>query len=217
MGTLHHARKPDTMEPVRSVVVLGGGTAGMLAAIALRTKLPNLAVRLIRSKDIGIIGVGEGTTVAVTSFLHGFCKVDLAEFYREVKPIWKLGIHYLWGARKSFNFTFGVHLTNPQPLARPIGYYCHDDFDCGSIESALISHNRAFRRGPNGLPFVDKCHAYHLENKIFVAYLEKVALRLGTQIIEDTVTSVECGERGVERLRMASGRVESADLFVDCS
>ena len=40
----------------------------MLAVIALRTRLPNLPVRLIRSKDIGIIGVGEGTTVAVTSY-----------------------------------------------------------------------------------------------------------------------------------------------------
>src|SRR5690242_6246660 len=98
------------MELVKSVIVLGGGTAGFLAAIALRTKLGHLRVRVIRSKDIGVIGVGEGTTVAVTGHLHGYLGLDLSTFYREVKPIWKLGIKYLWGPRKSFNFTFARNM-----------------------------------------------------------------------------------------------------------
>ena len=71
------------MEPVRSVIVLGGGTAGFLAAMALRTRMPDLPVRLIRSKEIGIIGVGEGTTVAIQNHLFGFLKLDVAEFYRD--------------------------------------------------------------------------------------------------------------------------------------
>ena len=37
-----------------------------MTALTLKRKLPNLAVRVIRSPDIGIIGVGEGTTVSVT-------------------------------------------------------------------------------------------------------------------------------------------------------
>lgn len=206
------------MEFVKSIVVLGGGTAGFLAAMALRAKMPDLPVRLIRSKDIGIIGVGEGTTVAIQRHLFGFLNLDCAEFYREVKPIWKLGIHYLWGPRASFNFTFAQNMTAATPLPRAIGYYCHDDMDCSSAESALISHKRAFgRNASNNLPHVNNCHAYHLENRIFCAYLEKNAIRMGVQIIDDKVTSVETGERGVERLRLESGRVESADLFVDCS
>ena len=206
------------MELVKSVIVLGGGTAGFLAAIALRTKMPDLPVRLIRSKDIGIIGVGEGTTVAIQSHLFGFLKLDIAEFYREVKPIWKLGIRYLWGPRDSFNFTFAQNMSASVPLPRHIGYYCDDDMSCTSVESALIDNKRAFRRAPDGgLPHVDRCHAYHLENRIFVDYLEKAALRLGVKIIDDKVISVETGERGVERLRLESGKVESAELFVDCS
>ena len=122
------------MEPVRSVIVLGGGTAGLLAAIALKTKVPGLGVRVIRSKEMGVIGVGEGTTVAVTGYLHGFLKLNPKVFYREVKPIWKLGIKYLWGPRESFNFTFARHMTDEVTLPRPLGYYCDDQIDCGSIE-----------------------------------------------------------------------------------
>lgn len=207
------------MTPLRSVVVLGGGTAGFLAATALRTRMPDLPVRLIRSKDIGIIGVGEGTTAAIHNHLFNFLHLDIAEFYREAKPIWKLGIHYLWGPRASFNYTFAPNLTSStSTLPRAIGYYCHDDMSCSSVESALLSQKRAFRRhATTGLPHLDRCHAFHLENRIFVEYLERVALRMGVEIVEDKVTAVECGERGVERLKLESGRVASADLFVDCS
>ena len=207
------------MVTLQSIVVLGGGTAGFLAAIALRTRMPDLPVRLIRSKDIGIIGVGEGTTVFIQQHLFGNLRLDMAEFYREAKPIWKLGIHYLWGPRPSFNFTFGQNMTGGRTanLSRPIGYYCDDDATFTSIDSALISQKKAFTRRPDGLPFIGRTHAYHLENPIFVAYLERTALRLGVEFVEDTVVAVECGERGVERLRLESGRVESADLFVDAS
>jgi tryptophan halogenase len=99
-----------------------------------------------------------------------------------------------------------------------LGYYCDDCIDHGSIESSLIAHDRAFQRAPGtGLPHINKCHAYHLENKIFVSYLEQTAIALGVEIIDDTVTHVDAGERGVERLHLASGGIASADLFVDCS
>jgi tryptophan halogenase len=207
------------MKPVRSILVLGGGSAGFLTAITLRYKLPHLTVRVLRSRDIPIIGVGEGTTAAITGFLHGYLSLEPRRFYREVNPIWKLGIRYLWGPRRHFNFTFGPHLTAGSSLPRPLGYYFDEDIDHGSIDSALMDYNRAFSRNPkNGLPFVGRRLAYHLENKTFVAYLENTAKEdLGIQIIDDTVTSVEQGERGVERLHLASGRTETADLFVDCS
>ena len=59
------------MKLVRSILVLGGGSAGFLAAITLRKKLPQLTVRVLRSEDIPIIGGGEGTTAAIIGFLHG--------------------------------------------------------------------------------------------------------------------------------------------------
>ena len=44
---------------ISKVVVLVAGSAGLMAALTLKRKLPQLAVQVVRSKDIGIIGVGE--------------------------------------------------------------------------------------------------------------------------------------------------------------
>ena len=50
--------------------MLGGGSAGFMAALALKLRLPHLSVRVIHSSDLGVIGVGEGSTVVLTRFLH---------------------------------------------------------------------------------------------------------------------------------------------------
>jgi len=70
--------------PASTVIVLGGGTAGFLVAIAVPRRLPMLHVRLIRSRDIGIIGVGEGTTVGVVNHLHSKFVLGLVD-----TPFWR--------------------------------------------------------------------------------------------------------------------------------
>ena len=47
---------------IKSILVLGAGSAGLIAAISLRRKLPQLTIRVVRSPEISVIGVGEGTT-----------------------------------------------------------------------------------------------------------------------------------------------------------
>ena len=56
---------------IQRILVLGGGSAGFIAAISLKIKIPDLAVHVLRSKELGIIGVGEGTTWAFPNYLHG--------------------------------------------------------------------------------------------------------------------------------------------------
>ena len=81
--------------PVRKIAVLGGGSAGFIAALTLKKKLPQLEVTVLRSPAIGIIGVGEGTTPYFPAHFHDYLKIDQASFYKEAEPIWKLGIRYL--------------------------------------------------------------------------------------------------------------------------
>ena len=103
-------RSMSDIPVVDRVIVLGGGSAGFIAAIALKAKIPALAIRVIRSKDIGVIGVGEGSTPPMTRFLHDFIGVGQKKFFETAKPTWKLGLKFIWGPRPSFHYPFGHHL-----------------------------------------------------------------------------------------------------------
>jgi len=80
---------------INKVIVLGGGSAGFMAASALKMKLPGLLVSVIRSKDIGIIGVGEGSTPVLSRFLHAYLRVGWRKFIDIANPSWKLGLKFI--------------------------------------------------------------------------------------------------------------------------
>ena len=86
--------------------MVGGGTAGFMSALTLKTLLPKLDVQLVHSSEIGVIGVGESTTVPVVLHLHDHLGAEPSEFYREVSPVIKRGIRFLWGPRAWFDYSF---------------------------------------------------------------------------------------------------------------
>jgi len=204
---------------IKRVVILGGGSAGFIAALALKSKLRNLEVLVIRSKDIGIIGVGEGSTPALTRYLHDYLGVNLKKFFAITQPTWKLGLRFLWGTRPYFNFAFNAAQMAgaAKGMQRVRACYCLDEMEYEDPLSALMSQNRVFERAQNGDPVLHPSIAYHIENEKFVRFLEEYAVALGVTIMDDTVKEVEQDETGVAALRLASGRREASDLYVDAS
>src|SRR6516225_8351037 len=204
---------------IKSILVLGGGSAGFLAAISLKRKCPDLQVTVVRSKEMGVIGVGEATTFAFPNYLHGRLRIDPGEFHRQAQPTWKLGIRFLnWSPRPHFDYTFRPQFTSRwQNLPRTNGYYCWEDPEYADLFPALMSHDKAFLRNQYGGPHIGTDVAYHIENRTFVAYLETYASRLGIVIDDDLVTEVKQDESGVAGLVLQSGRTETADLYLDCS
>ncbi|MFP5392993.1 MAG: tryptophan 7-halogenase [Gammaproteobacteria bacterium] len=63
------------------IVVLGGGTSGWMAALALATGLPGSSVTVVESEDLPIVGVGEATFPSIRAF-HDIVGVNEAEFLR---------------------------------------------------------------------------------------------------------------------------------------
>jgi len=206
-------------EPIGRIIVLGGGSAGFLAALALKTKLPEIDVTIIRSKDIGIIGVGEGTTPHMPWFLFGYLGLDQKEFHRLAEPTWKLGVKFLWGPRPYFNYTFTFPFDKRRPeLPKPNGYYLWDDLEFADPWSSLMTLDRAFLRRADGMPDLEgRSFGYHIENEKFVGYLEHQAEKTGVRIVDDTVTDVRRDDDGITGLQLGSGGTCWADLYVDCS
>src|SRR5262245_26912366 len=204
---------------IQRVLVLGGGSAGFLAAITLKTKLPDLQVALVRSSAMGVIGVGEATTFAFPNYLHGRLRIDPGEFHRHAQPTWKLGIRFLnWRPRRHFDYTFRPQVPSRwENLPKPNGYYCFEDFEYADVFPALMSHDKAFLRNPHGGPHIGTDVAYHIENKTFVAYLESFAAGKGIATHDDVVLEVRQDDAGVAGVVLQSGRTETADLYVDCS
>jgi tryptophan halogenase len=204
-------------KPISTIVVLGGGSAGLMSALALKTRLPDLDVTVVRSKEIGIIGVGEGSTVSLTKFLHEYIAVDNADFYATARPTWKLGLKFIWGPRPYFNYTFGPGLeTRFEDMPKATGYYCDESVEYTDLISAMMTHDRAFQPAPNGFEFHNAI-AYHVENHHFVEYLERLGLQRGIRIVDDTVSEVRQDDSGIKALLLKSGSTVSADLYVDCS
>jgi tryptophan 7-halogenase len=83
--------------PIQRIAVIGASSAGLLAALTLKQFFPQLQVTILYSSDHSPIGVGESTTAWLPQFLHDRLKIDRAEFYQAVCPIWKLGIRFEWG------------------------------------------------------------------------------------------------------------------------
>ncbi len=206
---------------VNNVLVLGGGTAGFLSALALRRRLPqSIQVSVLQSSKLGIIGVGEGSLRQLPNFLHDYLGIDPARFYREVQPTWKLGIRFKWGQRGDFNYTFAPQLDvkHPHPdLPRNMGYYCFDEMENHCVASVLMRNNFVCLADKNGQPEIGENVGYHLDNHRFASFLQTYAVEQGIEIVDDLVTDVELDEQGVKTLRLETGNSITADLFVDCS
>src|SRR5205823_4841049 len=135
---------------------------GWLTALALKRRFPEMAVTLVESRDIPIVGVGEATTTLMPPFLHAELGLDVRDLFAAVRPTFKLGIKFAWGER-DFSYPFGD--TDALRAARAEGH-----LDQQSLTAMLMAADRI---EPSLLPKLK--FAYHLDNQPFVAFLAAAA------------------------------------------
>ncbi len=105
-----------------------------------------MTVELVRSKKVPIIGVGESTTAGVPRFLHNQLGLDRGEFWRRVRPSWKLGIRFDWGDPdlSHFHYPFDVTLDGQhRALARSNAFYCLGDLTDSSLFRTLMDRGKS--------------------------------------------------------------------------
>lgn len=222
---------PDS---VKKVLIVGGGTAGWLSALHLKTALgPTAEVTLVESPDVPTIGVGEGTQPTLRSQLQ-LLRVDEEECLRECGGSFKNGIRFVdWGGpgpRDYFHpFFSGPTGSQESPVAGPqlwLGLVSRGRADPHSLadrcfpETALIRQKRAPVSFQNGrrAPTAVVNYAYHVDAAKLGGYLRRQAVGRGVRHIADRVTAVRRSETG----RLASVVTEAngelaAEFFVDCT
>ncbi|MEJ8849044.1 tryptophan halogenase family protein [Variovorax rhizosphaerae] len=213
---------------IRSIAIVGGGTAGWMAAVALghAHRHGPCTVRVIESDDIPTVGVGEATLPILRHFNRMF-GIDEDEFMRATGATFKAGIQFVDWARIGHTFfhPFGGYGA-PIERLRFHHYWLKQrlmgapwSLNAYAENSVAAETNRFARpRWPTG-EIPDNQYAFHFDAALYAAYLRQRAMAIGVERIEGRVDSVKLRETDgfIESVRLASGEVIAADLFVDCS
>lgn len=211
---------------LRDIVIVGGGTAGWMAAAALSRVLQGSGcrVRLIESETIGTVGVGEATIPSLGAF-HALLGIDEREFVNATSASFKLGIRFRdWHSPGSAYFhpfgTYGVGVEHPMFQAYWLGTRMRGQakpLEEWSL-SGLAARSGRFgpsTRGQGGMPL---SYAYHLDASQYARFLRRFAEAAGVERIEGLVRHVELDADGhVGQLQLEDGRSIRGDFYIDCS
>lgn len=219
----------ENPEAIKSACILGGGTAGWMAASALAHKLKGLpvSVTLIESEEIGTVGVGEATLPHIRSF-NTALNIDEVAFMKATEATFKLGIEFCnWGRiGDRYIHPFGDYGT---PI-NGIPFYQYwlrlkqmgeaGRLDTYAYPIAIAEANR-FRHPASDPAQIESTfgYAYQFDAGRYAAFLRRFAEGHGVVRREGKVVDCQLNsENGhVAALKLDNGAVIEADLFVDCS
>ncbi|MES2327452.1 MAG: tryptophan halogenase family protein [Pseudomonadota bacterium] len=220
----------NTESRIRSIAIIGGGTAGWMCAAAITKSFGrNIDVVLVESEEIGTIGVGEATVPHLSAF-NRLLEIDEAEFVRQTQGSFKLGIQFNdWGKiGDSYIHGFGTigrdlglmpfHQywlkARAEGHAKDIGHY-----SLNTIAAPEGKFMTPPMDAPLNSPLAEIAYAYHFDAGLYAAFLRKRAEAQGAKRIEGKVVTVnQNAESGfVESVQLENGTLISADLFLDCS
>ncbi len=217
--------------PLRKIVIVGGGTAGWMAAAPLAQLLCNgtrrCEVVLVESPDIGTIGVGEATLPPIR-YYNETLGLDGADFIRKTQASFKLGIEFKDWGRLGNRFFHGFGGFGPAIANRPAWSYWLRLQQAGGMPSheewstaTVMARQHRFQPPQGEQPSAVNAYSYafHFDAGLYATYLREHAMARGAQRIEGTIVDVELRpEDGfVAAVKLRDGRRIEGDLFIDCS
>ncbi|MCT8000969.1 tryptophan 7-halogenase [Sphingomonas sanguinis] len=212
---------------IRRIVILGGGTAGWMAAAAFSRVLGanGPAITLIESEEIGSVGVGEATIPPIQAF-NALLGIDEREFVAATHGSFKLGIEFVDWRRTGHRYF------------HPFGTYGHDfglipfeaiwqrmaqtgraePLDSYALATLGARANRFTTPRPGNTPLGHIGYAYHFDAGLYARFLRGRAEAQGVTRREGRVGHVERRADGlIDAIVMQDGTRMAGDLFIDCS
>lgn len=221
--------RTNTQEmPLRSVVVVGGGTAGWITAgrIAAKHSSGNhpVQVTLVESPDTPTVGVGEGTWPTMRSTLIEL-GISETQFIRECQATFKQGAKFIgWKTGRDDDFYYHP-LTLPQGFAKGNAVPYWQTAQRTSFSNALCFQEAVCEQGlaPKTIRTPEfqsvANYAYHLDAGAFTQFLQRHCTQtLGVNHVLDHVTGITSAPNGdIASVETRNNGSISGDLFVDCT
>lgn len=214
---------------IKTIAIVGGGTAGWMSAAALsRMLLPqNVKILLIESEQIGTVGVGEATIPDITNF-NRMLGIDEQDFLAKTKGTFKLGIEFRdWGKLGDKYFhPFGDHGVDMNGIDFH-QYWLHTTksgntaaIEEYSICAAAAKHDKFVLPDNNPKSVLSHLrYAYHFDATAYAAYLREYAEKRGVIRIEGKIENVSTQQPSghILSVTLENKRIIEADFFIDCS
>ncbi len=214
---------------IQSIVIVGGGTAGWMAAAALSHFLSpqKHRITLVESEQIGTVGVGEATVPHIRYF-NQTLGIDENDFIRQTNATYKLGIEFVdWGKLgDTYIHPFGIYGRTVNDVSfhhywlkaklfgdnRPIGDYSL------AVQAALNEKFSYPSAEPDSLAS-KYSYAFHIDASLYAKYLRSYAEKKGVTRLEGKVNNVnQCPDSGnITSISLENGSHIDGDLFIDCS
>jgi tryptophan 7-halogenase len=212
----------------QTIVIAGGGTAGWMTAAALSRILDDRwRIVLVESEDIGTVGVGEATIPQILLY-NSVVGIDEAEFLRETKGSFKLGIEFVDWLKPGHRYIHAFGFVGRDLGLIPFHHYWlkaraagdNHPLDDYCLSASAAAANRFSREDPiPSLKVAPHAYAYHFDAGLYAAYLRRLSEARGVLRHEGKIIDVTLnGENGhVRSIQLENGEFIAGDLFIDCS
>ncbi|MFC5826540.1 tryptophan halogenase family protein [Nonomuraea insulae] len=225
---------------IENIVILGGGTAGWMAAAYLGKALQGtVTITVLEAPTIPRIGVGEATVPNLQRALFDYLGLAEEDWMRECNASFKMAVKFVnwrtpgageatareWQGRPDhFYHPFGLLPAHDQiPLSHywslrvaqgettePFDYACFPE--TAVMDAKLAPRRFTGERATNN-------YAWHFDARLVADFLARFATtKQGVVHVQDEMTEVLRDESGfITALRTKGGKLLEGDLFVDCS
>jgi tryptophan halogenase len=215
---------------LKSIVIVGGGTAGWMVAAALIERFAphrRLTITLVESADIGTVGVGEATVPQMRDFLKRL-KINEVDFIRRTSATFKLAIGFDGWAGEGAQF-FHPFAEHGVPIGgTPFQHYwvkLRQMGVAGPIDRYVLSSELAragkfaTSKAAEGTGSLFFNYAFHFDASLVARYLKSWSIAHGVRHVEGTIRDARLhSETGyVQSVELDGERSVAADLFIDCS